>query len=250
MIKVVIIDDEPNAVNLISSILKNNFPDIQVVGTAHSPIEGIKLINTQKPNLIFLDIEMPAANGFDVLDALPDRNFETIFITAYDTYAIRAFKYSAIDYILKPIDIEEFDRATNKAIDKIKSQSQNRDKFAVLLENLKAQQPYKISIASNKGYEYINIQDIIRLEADGRYCNIYLSSGRQITATKLLSELIETIDHNSFFRPHKSHYINLNCVKMFVKADGNYIEMNDGSQVAISRNKKDEFISLMNSRLI
>jgi two-component system, LytTR family, response regulator len=247
MLKVVIIDDEYNAVQLISSILTNNFPEVQILGKTQSPLEGIKLINTHKPNLVFLDIEMPEANGFDILEALPDRNFETIFITAYDKYAIKAFKYSAIDYILKPIDIDEFNAAVNKVISKLSDDNTDAGKIELLMENLKAQQPYKISISSNKGYEYINIQDIIRIEADGRYCSIFLDSGRNISVTKLLSELIDTIDNKTFFRPHKSHYINLNKVKMFVKADGGYIKMVDGSQVAIARNKREEFLCLMDS---
>lgn len=247
MLKIVIIDDEYNAIELINSILMDSFPDANIVGKAQSTLEGIKLINQHKPDLVFLDIEMPGANGFDVLEALPDRNFETIFITAYDKYAIKAFKYSAIDYILKPIDIEEFTNAVNKVIDKVNKKEGDEGKFDLLMENLKANRPYKISISSSKGYEYIDIQEIIRLEADGRYCSIYLTNGRHIAVTKLLSELIDTIDHRAFFRPHKSHYINLNHVKMYVKSEGGYIEMIDGSQVAISRNKREEFLCLMES---
>ena len=142
MLKIVIIDDEYNAIELISSILMDNFPDAKIVGKAQSPLEGIKLINQHKPDLVFLDIEMPGANGFDVLEALPDRNFETIFITAYDKYAIKAFKYSAIDYILKPIDIEEFNNAVNKVIEKVKRKEGDIGKFDLLMENLKANRPY------------------------------------------------------------------------------------------------------------
>lgn len=247
MLKVVIIDDEFNAVELISSILKDNFPDIEILGKAQSPIDGIKLINTYKPDLVFLDVEMPEASGFDVLEALPERNFETIFITAYNIYAIKAFKYSAIDYILKPIDIDEFNAAVNKVISKLSENKPDSGNIELLMENLKAQQPYKISISSSKGYEYINIQNIVRIEADGRYCSVFLDNGRKIAVTKLLSELIEIIDHRTFFRPHKSHYINLNHVKMFVKTEGGYIEMDDGSQVAVSRNKREEFLCLMES---
>lgn len=247
MLKVVIIDDEFNAIELIGSILTDHFPEALILGKTQSPIEGIKLINNLKPNLVFLDIEMPGANGFDVLEAIPERNFETIFITAYDKYAIKAFKYSAIDYILKPIDIDEFIGAVNKVYSKLNENKIDAGKFDLLMENLQAQQPFKISISSSKGFEYVDIQQIIRIEADGRYSSVYLDNGRHIAVTKLLSELIETIDHKSFFRPHKSHYINLNHVKMYVKSDGGYIEMKDGSQVAISRNKREEFLCLMNA---
>jgi len=245
MLKIIIIDDEFNSIELISSILSDHFPEINIVGKTQSPIEGIKMINQLKPDLVFLDIEMPEASGFDILEAIPERKFETIFITAYDKYAIKAFKYSAIDYILKPIDIEELNDAVKRVIEKKNSIDIDLNRLNVLLENIKAQHPFKISIPSSKGYEYVNINEIVRIEADGRYSVIYLENTRTITVTKLLSELIDTIDSNFFFRPHKSHYINLNFVKMFVKSEGNYIEMHDGTQVAISRNKKEEFINRM-----
>ncbi len=247
MLDVIIIDDEMNSIELTGAILTDNFPQANILGTTQSPFQGIKMINQLQPDLVFLDVEMPEATGFDILEALPKRKFETIFITAYDKYAIKAFKYSAIDYILKPIDIDEFTGAVNRVLEKKNSEDINLSKFNVLLENLKAQQPFKISIPSNKGYEYVNINEIMRIEADGRYSVIFLKNSRTITVTKLLSELIEIIDSLSFFRPHKSHYINLNFVRMFIKAEGNYIELKDGTQVPLSRNKKDEFIFRMNS---
>ena len=188
---------------------------------------------------------MPQTNGFDLLELTPERNFQTIFITAYDKYAIKAFKYSAIDYILKPIDIEEFINAVNRALKMRNSGNSHHSKLDILFDNLKAKQPFKLSIPSNKGYEYVNTNDIIRIEADGRYSIIHLKDSSNITVTKLISELIETIDDSTFYRPHKSHFINLNYVKKFVKTDGNYIEMEDGAQVAIARNKKDEFLKVM-----
>jgi two-component system, LytTR family, response regulator len=235
-----------NSIELISSVLKDNFPEVNILGKTHLPIEGIKMINQLNPDLVFLDIEMPQATGFDILETLPDRNFEIIFITAYDKYAVKAFKYSAVDYILKPVDIDEFIMAVRRVIKKKDSNNISMSKFKVLLENLKTQRPVKISIPSSRGYEYVNIDKIIRIEADGRYSTLFLENARTITVTKVLSELIEIIDDSAFFRPHKSHYINLNYVKMFVKAEGSYIEMIDGSQVAISRNKKEEFVNLMN----
>ncbi len=249
MLDVIIIDDEMNSIELIGAILTDNFPQANILGTTQSPLQGIKMINQLQPDLVFLDVEMPEATGFDILEAIPKRKFETIFITAYNKYAIKAFKYSAIDYILKPIDIDEFTGAVNRVLEKKNSEDINLSKFNVLLENLKAQQPFKISIPSNKGYEYVNINEIIRIEADGRYSVIFMKGSKPMTVTKLLNELIDIIDSPFFFRPHKSHYINLNYVKMLVKAYGNYIEMKDGAQVAISRGRREEFIEKMNSFL-
>lgn len=245
MLNVIIIDDEVNAIELISTILLNKYPDINIVGKAQSPFDAIRLINHFKPDLIFLDIEMPEANGFEILEALSEIQFEIIFITAYDKYAIRAFKYSAIDYLLKPIDVDEFSAAVARVLRKIKLKEPKNVNYKILKDNLNAEHPFKISLPSTKGIEFVGIEEIVRIEGDGRYSTIYLEDKKSITITKLLSELIDTIDSQLFFRPHKSHYINLNFVRVFVKSDGNYIEMKDGSQVSISRNKKEEFFDKM-----
>lgn len=247
MLDVIIIDDEANAIELISSILLDKYPDVNIVGKAQSPFEAIKLINQLKPDLVFLDIEMPEANGFELLEALPERKFETIFITAYDKYALKAFRYSAMDYLLKPIDVDDFSDAVAKAIRKIMHGEPRLDNYKILFDNLKAEQPFKVALPSNKGVEYVEIKEIVRIVADGRYSSIHLEDGRSITVTKLLNELINIVDNKFFFRTHKSHFINLNFVRMFVKSEGNYIEMKDGSHVSISRNRKDEFLDRMNT---
>lgn len=245
MINTIIIDDELNAIELIRLILSNNFPEIKVLASTQSPIEGIKLINQLKPDLVFLDIEMPEGNGFDILEALPERNFETIFVTAYNKYAIKAFKYSAIDYLLKPIDIDDFINAIKRFIEKRNANRFNSNQYDILFDNIKSKYPFKISVPSSKGIEYIDVEVIIRIEADGRYSTLYTNENRSITVTKLLSELIEIVDSNVFYRPHKSHYVNLNYVKMLARTGGGYIEMKDGSQIPISRNNKDEFTKQM-----
>lgn len=247
MLKAIIIDDELNAIELVSTILNDKFPDIEIIGTAQSPLQGVKLINNLKPNLVFLDIEMPEADGFELLEALPDKNFCTIFITAYDKYAIKAIKHSALDYLLKPIDVDEFCTAVNKAIEKLDNKLEKTINYNTLIENLKSNQLSKIALPSNKGIEYVEIKDIIKIDADGRYSVIYLINKRKITVTKQLNELVELLESDSFFRPHKSHFINLNFVKMFIKTEGNSIEMIDGSQVSLSRNKKEEFFLRMGS---
>lgn len=243
MIKAVIIDDEEKARNLIESIIKNSFNNIEVCAKASSVIEGIKAINNHNPEIVLLDIEMQDGTGFDLLDALPDRKFSFMFITAYNQYAIKAFKYSAIDYITKPIDIEDFIAAIERMLEKIHLKSDLN--LQILKENLSEDNPKKIAIPSLKGFEYIKVKDIVKLKADGRYSKISLINKREITASKSLGEFQELLDSTIFFKPHKSFLININYVKMYVKHDGGSIIMEDDSNVLLSRNNKDEFMNIM-----
>ncbi len=245
MLNAVIIDDEKKARHFVKYLIENYFPDIKILELASSVIEGIKAITRNKPDIVFLDIEMQDGSGFDVLEAIPERNFEFIFITAFDHYALKAFKYSAIDYIVKPIDIDEF----GSAIDRIKNRlglSQNiQDNYDILKTNLHNKSPSKLVIPSIKGYEYIETCNIIRFEADGRYTKIHLTDNRIITVTKMLREFIDLVDDNIFYRTHKSHIINMKYVKMYLKAEGGSILMIDDSKVSITKNNREEFLSLM-----
>lgn len=243
MLKAVIIDDESKARDLIETIIHNSFKTIKVCTKASSVVEGIKAIAKYKPNIVFLDIEMNDGTGFDVLDAIPDRNFDFMFVTAYDQYAIKAFKYSAIDYITKPIDVEDFCLAVEKILDKM--HLKEKSNLNILKDNLNSDKPKKIAIPSLKGFEYINIKDIVKFKADGRYTKISLINKKEIVASKSLGEFQEILDDFIFYKPHKSFLINLNHVKMYIKKDGGYIVMEDDSNVLLSRNKKDEFLSIM-----
>ncbi|MBN2668489.1 MAG: response regulator transcription factor [Bacteroidales bacterium] len=249
MIRVVIVDDEQDAINSIELIINEYCSNAEVVGTASSAAEGRQVILSQQPDLVFLDIEMPRGNGFDLLEMLPERNFEVIFITAYNNFAIKAFKYSAIDYILKPIDIEEFIEAVDKAESRVNSQkkteSKSMNKYDVLLENLKTSKPTKIMVPTSEGQIYIEITEISRVEAEGSYSMIFLAKDQKILVSKNLKEFENMLLDNDFFRPHNSHLINLEHVKKYVVKDGGYIEMTDGTIVPISRRRKEFFIEKM-----
>lgn len=249
MIKVVIIDDEQDAINSIELIINEYCSNAEVVGTASSAVEGRTIILDRKPDLIFLDIEMPRGNGFDLLEMLPERNFEIIFITAYNNFAIKAFKYSAIDYILKPIDIDEFIEAVDRAEKRIalyKQDSGARDeKYNVLLDNIQTSRPTKIMIPTSEGQMYIEITNINRIEAEGSYSMIFLIEDKKILVSKNLKEFENMLSDNNFFRPHNSHLINLEYVKKYVLKDGGYIEMKDETIVPISRRRKESFIEKM-----
>lgn len=245
-IKTVIIDDEVDAVDFISSIIKEYCPSLEVTGKAFNVNEGVQEILDKKPELVLLDVEMPNGTGFDVLARFPEKSFEVIFITAFNHYAIKAIKYSAVDYILKPINITEFIEAVNKVVQKLPSdKGAGNDSFKVLIENLKTAKPSRLAIPTSDGMEYLNPREIVRIEADRSYSWFFLTGNRKILVSKNLREFQELLGDRDFFRSHNSHLINLKYVKKFIRKEGGYIEMADGSMIPVSRNKKDLFLAHM-----
>jgi two-component system LytT family response regulator len=191
---------------------------------------------------------MPRGNGFDMLEMIPEKNFDVIFITAYNNWAIKAFKYNAIDYILKPIDIEELLKAIKKVDEKRKklnSGGLDITKYNELINNIQNKTISKIAISTSEGVEYIEIDKIIRFEGDGSYSKVYIVDQPYILVSKNLKEFQDLLEEKNFFRTHNSHLINLDFVKKYILKDGGYIEMKDNSIVPISRRKKESFIEIM-----
>ncbi len=245
-LRTIIIDDEPNAVDFISSIVQEYCKELEVVGKAHNVSEGIERINEKKPDLVFLDVEMPNGTGFDLLAHYPEKEFDVVFITAFNHYAIKAIKFSAVDYVLKPINITEFIEAVQKVIRKRSENSMHgNDSLKVLMENLRSAQPSRLAIPTAEGMEYLNPKEIIRIEADRSYSWFFLLGNRKILVSKNLKEFQDLLGDRFFFRSHNSVLVNLKYVKKFVRKDGGYIEMTDGAQVPISRNRKDLFLMHM-----
>lgn len=243
MLKAVIVDDEEKSIKTIQLILKDYCMDVDVVGTANSPDEAIKIINKTEPDIVFLDIEMPHGSGFEVLENIPDRHFDVIFITAYDQYAIKAFKYSAVDYILKPIDIDEIVGAVNRILNRGKLNG--RPNYDLLIENINTSKPKKLTLPTSKGYLFIDIDNIIYFESDRNYSFIYLTNQKKILVSKNIGDFEEFLDDTVFFRCHRSYLINMYHVQQYIKTDGGEIEMINGAKIPISRRKKDEFIKKM-----
>lgn len=242
----VIIDDESDAVDFITSIIGEYCPGLIVSGSAHNVKDGIKILNEIKPDLVFLDVEMPNGTGFDLLKYFPDKDFDVVFITAFNHYAIKAIKFSAVDYILKPININEFIESVNRVIEKRTNNSlRDNENFEALLENIRGSHPTRLVIPTSDGKEYLNPNDIIRIEADRSYSWFFITDKRKILVSKHLKEFQDLLNDRNFFRPHNSHLINLDYVKKYVRQDGGYIEMTDASQVPISRNRKDLFLTHM-----
>lgn len=241
MMTAVLIDDERNALDVLSSQLDKYCPEVTVKKKCQSGEEGINAILNIKPDLVFLDIEMPKVNGFEVLNQTKSHAYKVIFTTAYDQFAIKAFKYSAVDYLLKPIDIEEL----KSAVEKISLQNQNdvNARIQSLFEQMSNVKPksFKIALPLGEGYEMVAFSNIVRCESESNYTTVYLADKRKITLSKTLKDVEENLVGSSFFRIHNSHLINTDFINKFYKGDGGYLVMDDGSQIPISRNKRDEF---------
>jgi two-component system, LytTR family, response regulator len=244
MLTAIIIDDEQKGRIALRQKLQDYCATVQLTGEAENGEEGIKLIEKNKPDIVFLDIEMPRMDGFEMLHRLPEKKFHLIFTTAYDQYAIKAFKVAAFDYLLKPVDIEEL----KSAISKIHTLSPNitEKKLAVLEHSLDGKNVFsKIAIPTLDGLLFFNIRDIIHLEANSNYTIIYFKDHPKLTASKTLKDFEELLPSNIFFRTHHSHIINLSYIKRYLKGDGGQIEMQNGNFVDVARRKKDEFLKII-----
>lgn len=242
MITAIIIDDEAKGRLALREKLSAYCPTVQVLAEASNGQEALLLIQHHKPQLIFLDIEMPRMNGFEMLNALTEKDFHVIFTTAYDQYAIKAIKYAAFDYLLKPIDIEELKTAVEKIEQKQNHQTQKQAEL--LLHNMQhpKTQLNKLAIPTVEGLLFFNINEIIHLEAHSNYTYIYFSGSPKILASKTLKDFEELLPPETFFRTHHSHLINLNYIKKYIKGDGGQIELQNGTYVDVSRRKKEEFL--------
>lgn len=243
MIKAILIDDERDALEMLEWQLRNHCPDITVAALCSDADAGMEAIRAHHPDLVFLDIEMPKKNGFELLEAFPDPPFNVIFTTAYDQFAIKAFKYAAFDFLLKPIDADDI-RATVARYTR-KQPGPDRAQIALLLRHLQPKQEAKIPLPTQEGILFVDANTIVRCESSSNYCRIHFTNHTRLLIAKTLKEVEELLRDFRFYRVHHSHLINLQHIARYVKADGGYIEMSDGSSVAISRQKKEEFVALL-----
>jgi two-component system LytT family response regulator len=245
MITCILIDDEKNALEMMEWLLKTYCPQVKVLAMCNSAEAGIEAINKYHPDVIFLDIEMPKMNGFDMLEQFDNITFDIVFCTAYDQFAIKAFHYSALNYLLKPVDPDDL-KATVKRIEEKRS-IPTKEQFQLLLQNIQQSQkqtPLRIALSTGDGMIFINTKDILYCEAESNYTSVALADGKKIIVAKVLKEIDEALGGPDFFRVHGSFLINLNHVKKFVRNEGGYLIMNDDKMITIGRSKRQEFLDM------
>ena len=245
MIRSIIIDDEKNCIDSLAFDLRRNFPQIELIEACTSPKQGLMSIRKQKPDLVFLDVQMPWMNGFEMLEMLDEIDVAIIFTTAYDQFAAKAFRLSAIDYLLKPVDLNDLKEAVKKATDKIdqKSSKANIDNLLHNINNPEAKQ--RVAFAGREGYEFIEIPSIVYAQAEGAYTHVFLNSKRKLIISKTLSDIEEMLPANQFQRIHHSTLVNLSHVTHFYKTDGGYIVLDSGEKLVVSKSKKDGLMERM-----
>ena len=250
MIRAVMIDDEQNNIDNLKALLVKHCPQVAVIGFALNAEEGERLIRQTSPDLVFLDIQMPGKNGFELLQSLEHYTFGIIFVTAHDQYGIQAVKFSAIDYLLKPVDVEELKAAVQKASSKVAQKSQNLQ-LENLLHLLKQEQEkttHRIALQSAKETRFVETGKIMRCESSNNYTTFYLSSGEKIMTSKPIFEYEELLQDYGFFRSHQSHLVNKKYIRSWVKEDGGYLLLEDHSQVPVSRNRREALKDLFGGR--
>jgi two-component system, LytTR family, response regulator len=240
MLRAVIIDDEERSRNLLTSLLAQYCPAVEVAGSAANVPEGVLTINKHKPDLVFLDIEMPEYSGFELLDFFREIDFEIIFVTAYSQYAIRAFEVSAIGYLLKPVEITSLQQAINR-VKQQKEQVASQQRLELLRDTLQADEVKKVALPMADGLLFVDVAEIVFLEADGAYTNIYLKNGSKVLVSKKLKFFEDVLGNRKiFFRPHRSHLINVNFIRKYVRGES-LLMMENNVNLSLSREKKQEF---------
>lgn len=239
--KVVIVDDEFSAREQSGNLLRELFPEITICGEADSIDSAYEAILIKNPDLVLLDIDLPDGNAFDLLKKIPHINFGVIFITAFDQYALKAIKFSALDYLLKPYTSGEFADAIRKALLK-KQQSEIQTQFSTLLQNINNREPAKIVVRTSDSIYVISVADIIRIEADGTYSKFYFTNRNPVMVSKNLKEYELMLETHGFFKTHQSHLINSKHVVCYHKADGGSLGMSDKSKVPVATRYKERVL--------
>lgn len=244
-IKSIIVDDEKHGRENLEGILKQYYHEVEIVGNADSVDAAVLLIQKHNPDLVFLDIEMPKANGFQLLERFKDFRFEVIFVTAYDNYAIKAIRFSAADYILKPINLNDLQIAVSKVAERI-LQKQENQRMKQLVYNISQPQNPRIGLPSGDRIEFVEVHKIIRCQGEGNYSHIWFEGNKHLLVAKTLVEFEDLLQEYSFFRVHKTHLVNMKHVVAWLKTDGGILQLSNGDIVAVSRRRKDEVLKILN----
>lgn len=241
MLKAVLIDDDESNLSSLSEKISNHCKQVQIIDRCDNPEDGIRSIDELKPDLVFLDIEMPQMNGFVMLQQLTYKSFELIFVTAYDHYAIKAIRSCALDYLVKPVEIEELKRAVARAEEK-KKQPPSSSQLDILIEHLQKKQTKLLTIPTSDGLQFINIENIIYLEASDNYSNIYLSTNQKFLVSRTLKDFEELLPLDIFIRIHHSTIVNKFYVDKYIRGEGGQVVMRNGNVLDVSKRKKSDFL--------
>jgi two-component system, LytTR family, response regulator len=248
MITATIVDDEPDCCESLVMLLERYCPEVKVLDICYAAETAIQSIKEQEPQILFLDIEMPFMNGFEMLEKLGSINFELIFTTSYDQYAIKAIRFSALDYLLKPVDREELQKAVQKAAQR--NQHPLSQQLDLLIQKLK--NPIiainKIAIPTMEGFQLIAVESIISCESQGNYTHLFLKDKRKVIASRNLKDTEEMLEDYPFIRVHHSHIVNINEVEKYIKGEGGYLMMSDGSSINVSKSRKELLLKKLSLR--
>ena len=246
MIRSIIIDDEHYGRQALKIVIEQKCPDVEIVAICDNPEGGLEKIRELRPDLVFLDIQMPGMSGFDLLQQIHPITFEVIFVTSYDQYAIRAIKFSALDYLLKPVDENDLILAVEKAKER-KSRQQADYQMQSLLHHLgyKSDKIEKIAVPTHDGITFFHTDDIIYCQADGNYTKLHLTNNREELVTKILKDFELLLGNTGFCRVHNSFLINLKHIQKYIRGEGGTVILTDDHQVDISRRRKEEFLKML-----
>ncbi len=245
MIRCILIDDEADSLEVMEMLLTSNCPQVKIEAVCNSAEEGITAIHRYRPDVVFLDVEMPNMNGFDMLEQFEKLFFDVVFVTAYHQFAIRAFRYSALNYLLKPVDADDLIE-TIRRIENTKT-APLKEQMELLLQSVQqagAPTIARIALTTSYGMQFVPTADIIYCESDNNYTSVKMADGKKIVVSKTMKEIDDTLAGPDFFRIHNSFLINLNHIKKFVRGEGGYVVMDDDTMVSISRTKKQLFLEM------
>lgn len=245
-LRAILIDDEKYCLTSLAYDIEQHCPEVEVVAQCQGSKEGLLSIKKYDPDLVFLDIDMPYINGFELLEMIPSIRFATIFTTAYDKYAVQAFKISAVDFLMKPINHKELVNAVEKvAVHHSKQNAQKQISFLIeQIQAIESDSVKKIALPTFEGVEFVNLNDINYCQSDNNYTHVFLKDGTNLLISKTLRYIEEMLCDYHFFRVHNSYIVNLNYVKRYVKGDGGYLLLENGKDITVSRSKKAELLSM------
>lgn len=241
MIKTLIVDDEPNALEVLALQIQEYCPDLQIVAKAKGGKEAVQLIQELNPQLVFLDIEMPHLNGFDVINQTRDCIYKIIFTTAYSNFALEAFRVAAVDYLLKPVDPDELVEAVGR-VEGLLQQKRDENQIDQILEILKKKSEKQIALPAGDSLKFLNASDIIRCESESNYTHFILVNGKKITLAKTLKEIEENLSDSVFVRIHNSHLVNRHYIEGISRGDAGFVILKDGTRLPLSRARREYFL--------